>query len=158
MGRPHRKKDVLRHFSLQWKLNQDMMKEKKTQNRLLNTLQVFSLIPFVMIFILPRDFNAWWWNLFVLIAFLSGFLFCAFVNDNYWSEKQKYFRHRIKFFGKEFILYNLSAIIIAPVPVLFLIEYTSVLSTANIIAVIIALIVLFKIFKIEIADISAKDR
>jgi hypothetical protein len=126
-----------------------MRKVKKTKT-VLKILLMIALLPSIMVFILPKDFSTWWWNIIVVITFLSGLLFCAFVDSN-WIKNQIYIS-KFKLFKKKIEIYNLGSLIFAPIPILFLFESKHLLSNANTLILLTLLIIMFKIFKIRILD------
>jgi hypothetical protein len=116
-------------------------------------LLILAYVPVVFVFLLPRSYNSLWWNIFVIISFVSCVLFCAFGNA-YLLKAQKHFTSKVKLFNRIIIFYLLGAFLITPVFMLFLIETKNVLSNANTIAIITAIIISFKIFRIDIKGVS----
>ncbi len=116
---------------------------------------VITLLPSLIVPLLPRDFSTWWWNIIVIIAFLSGILFCAFFDSAVLGNQTN--PAKFKFFNKKIEIDFLAPIILTPVFFIFLIETKNVLSSANFIAMLMLLIITFKMFKIRILDLEDKD-
>jgi len=113
-------------------------------------------IPAVIAIFLPYTFAPLWWSIIVILSFAFGVFFCAFknqlINGKTWG-----LRHSLKVFKKKFLFHNitlffLSVFIFLP---LLLLEKNQ-LSNTNSLALITAIIISFKLFRIEIEDNKAE--
>lgn len=121
-------------------------------------IQILCVYPIVAVFFLPRDFNPVWWNILVVISFISCVVFCAFGNSFILKAQKKSFTPKLNLFNKTILFYNLPILILASILILLLIEEKSVLSAANTLALLSGMIWCFRIFRIDILKNSVKDK
>lgn len=136
----------------------EVANKKYKKDNFFMILQILSSYPTVAVILLPRDFNPVWWNILVIISFISCVVFCAFGNSFILRAQKKSINAKLKFFNKTILFYNLAALLGPSIPIALLITEKNALSTANTIALLTTTILLFRIFRIEIVENPVKDR
>ncbi len=107
--------------------------------------------PSVIAILIPYEFVSLWWNIIVILSFMLGVLFCAF-KKQLLNENMLGARHNMKIFKINFLFYNITLFFISIfifIPLLLL--ERNQLSLANSLALLTAIIVSFKLFRIEAA-------
>jgi len=131
-----------------------MNKQKKY--RLIRAFSFIAFIPAVLVIVLPYEFAPLWWSIIVTLSFIFGVWFCAFHNQ-LMKEKEGNLRHSLKVFKKTFFFYNITLFFLTVfmfLPLLLL--ERNQLSFANSLALITAIIISLKLFRIEIVNNKAQ--
>lgn len=107
--------------------------------------------PSIIVILIPYEFASLWWSIIVILSFMLGVVFCA-LKKQLLNKKMLDSRHNLKIFKINFIFYNITSFFISVfifIPLLLL--ERNQLSLANSLALLTAIIVSFKLFRIETA-------
>ncbi|MFW5872851.1 MAG: hypothetical protein ACOCVN_02580 [bacterium] len=107
--------------------------------------------PSIIVILIPYEFASLWWSIIVILSFILGVVFCA-LKKQLLNKKMLDSRHNLKIFKINFIFYNITLFFISVfifIPLLLL--ESNQLSFANSLALLTAIIVSFKLFRIETA-------